>query len=73
MSAPVAASFDYGSLNNVGDGQAWRDEACDRLLRMLDAQDRAEEIEDPDIFVSPAIREMCLQMDAALERKFGKG
>ena len=40
---------------------------------MLDAQDRDEEIEDPDIFVSPAIREMCLRLDAALERNSGKG
>ena len=54
----VAASFDYGKARDVGDGQAWRDEACDRLQRMLDAQDRDEEIEDPDIFISPAIREM---------------
>ena len=40
---------------------------------MLSAQEQDEDIEDPDIFLSPAIREMCLRMDAALERNSSEG
>ena len=51
----------------MGDLQAWQREAFSRLQQGMDALDRDEEADFPDIFLSPAIRQMCLALDEELE------
>ena len=51
----------------MGDLQAWQREAFSRLQQGMDSLDRGDETDFPDIFMSPAIRQICLDIDEELE------